>query len=379
MKIPLTASQDIKKDLSQRDIRLLERALRVLEQNQYDEVSRFFDGRTMICPGFRGIWNWDSAFHAIGVSRFDKQLAIDQIEGFFKYMLEDGMLPDLIGKDGIPEIHSSKPPVFAWATYEVYKNTGDIDFLRRMYDKLEQNESFWRTNRFDGKLFHYGAYLSGSEQDVLTWGKWESGWDNSIRWDDGIFEYYPVDLNCFMFSFYECMGKIAALIGKPNDEWISKAAELAALIEQTFWNEKMGAYTDYNRVTDQHSSALTPASFMPLFIKTASPERAERMAEIAMDKNKFNGIMPTASYDSTDFSNDYWRGPMWLNTAYFAAKGLSYYHPAVADTVKENILRLVDDIDDAIYENYDTVNRKGLYCKNFSWSACFVIELILNM
>ena len=70
---------------------------------------------------------------------------------------------------------------------------------------------------------------------------------------------------------------------------------------------------------------------------------------------------------------------MWLNTAYFAAKGLSNYHPAVADTVKENILRLVDDIDDAIYENYDTVNRKGLYCKNFSWSACFVIELILNM
>ena len=150
MKIPLTASQDIKKDLSQRDIRLLERALRVLEQNQYDEVSRFFDGRTMICPGFRGIWNWDSAFHAIGVSRFDKQLAIDQIEGFFKYILEDGMLPDLIGKDGIPEIHSSKPPVFAWATYEVYKNTGDIDFLRRMYDKLEQN-----------RVYRSGTCLSG--------------------------------------------------------------------------------------------------------------------------------------------------------------------------------------------------------------------------
>ena len=138
----LYVNQEIEKGLSPRNSRLLKRAVGVLEKNKYFEISSFFGGRTMISPGvrgFRGVWNWDSAFHAVGVSHFDAKLAIDQIEGFLDYIMEDGMLPDLIEKGGTPQIHSSKPPVFAWAAYEVYKNTGESDFLRRIYNKLVLN------------------------------------------------------------------------------------------------------------------------------------------------------------------------------------------------------------------------------------------------
>ena len=36
--------------------------------------------------------------------------------------------------------------------------------------------------------------------------------------------------------------------------------------------------------------------------------------------------MPTVSYDNPNYSTNYWRGPTWLNVAYFAAKGLKNYH-----------------------------------------------------
>ena len=379
MKTKLT--DELKKNICDRDIELLERALDVLESNKYCIMNKFFDGKTMISPGiknFHGIWNWDTAFHAVGVSRFDSKLATDQIEGFFDYMLEDGMLPDLVDTDGKVKIHSSKPPVFAWAAYEVYKHTNDVEFLKRIYNRLVLNERFWRTQRFDGKLFYYDSYKKGTEQENLTWAKWESGLDNSVRWDNGIVEYYPVDLNCYMFSFYENMSKISRLIGASLEEWDCKAKEIAILIEETFWNETVGAYTDRNRFTNELSNCITPASFMPLFIKTASHERAESMAKMAADEQIFNSNMPTVAYNNPEYSQNYWRGPLWLNIAYFAAKGLKNYGFSVADDIKENILSLVYGIKDGIFENYDTKNKKGLCCSNFSWSAVFIIEFILN-
>lgn len=46
------------------------------------------------------------------------------------------------------------------------------------------------------------------------------------------------------------------------------------------------------------------------------------------------------TFDHPAYSNDYWREPTWLNTAYFAGKGLC--------------------------------------CDHFSWSCVFINEFILN-
>lgn len=369
------------KKLSERDMSLLERSFNTLIDNRYVDLKPLYNNRTFLSPNikkFNGVWNWDSAFHALGCAYFDKELAIEQIEGFLDYIGEDGMLPDVLWTSGEIGWHSSKPPVFPWAALEVSRRISDIGFLNRIYDKLVLNEKFWRTQRFDGKLFYYDTYLHISEEKDLINAKYESGWDNSVRWDNGITNIYPVDLNCFMLMFYNSMYEISSLIKKENSEWKVKSEELAKLIEETFWDEELCAYTDRDRFNGQFVKCLTPASFMPLFVRIASQERAKKMAEIAADRNKFNATMPTVSYDDKGFSNDYWRGPLWLNTAYFAAKGLKNYNLAVADEIKENVLNLVDFVKDGIYENYDTVNKVGLNVKDFSWSACFVMEFILG-
>jgi putative isomerase len=78
---------------------------------------------------------------------------------------------------------------------------------------------------------------------------------------------------------------------------------------------------------------------MPLFIATASAERAASMNRIARDTNKFYPGMPTVSYDCEGYDNNYWRGPTWLNVAFFAVKGLyDYGFTDTATEIKEFLL-----------------------------------------
>ena len=100
------------------------------------------------------------------------------------------------------------------------------------------------------------------------------------------------------------------------------------------------------------------------------------MGELA--QKRFNSKMPTVSFDDPGYSNDYWRGPTWLNVAYFAAKGLHDYGLAVGNEIKESILDMCHNEKDGIFENYDSKTGEGLCCDHFSWSSVFIVEFILN-
>ena len=101
------------------------------------------------------------------------------------------------------------------------------------------------------------------------------------------------------------------------------------------------------------------------------------MNEIA--KDHFLPGMPTVAYDDPTYCNNYWRGPCWLNVAYFAAKGLKDYgFIETAETVKETILDWVYNDGDYVHENYNAKTGEGLYAAYFSWSCVFVRQFIIN-
>ena len=119
---------------------------------------------------------------------------------------------------------------------------------------------------------------------------------------------------------------------------------------------------------------------MPLFVGITTPERAAAMNALARDTTKFYPGMPTVSYDCAGYDNNYWRGPTWLNVAFFAIKGLfDYGFTDTAFEMKEYILNMVYDNLPNICENYDSKARIGKCCKSFSWSAAFIIEFILQL
>lgn len=365
---------------NERDQILLSRSYDTLMGNLYDREGYPWSPYRCISPGkgyFKGIWNWDSAFHAIGVSRWDMELAKESILGFLKFQTKDGLIPDVVWEHGFVESRHSKPPVFAWACCILNQKEQDADFLKKVYPMLVKNEAYWMKNRCkDGLLFYDAEDRESPDYELHV--KYESGWDNSPRWDHTITDLWAIDLNCFMVMTYRSMSYIAQELSLLDEAkvWAQKGEDMSRAINEKLWDREKHFYADANKFTSEVSDVLTPASFMPLYIGIADAEQARYMAQLA--RTKFDCKMPTVSFDHPEYSTDYWRGPVWLNVAYFAAKGLKNYGLSEADEIKEFILHMCARDQQHIFENYDAKAEKGLCCDHFSWSCVFVIEFILN-
>lgn len=372
--------------VSNRDFALLEKASAILERNiiPHKDTNQWEPLRG-ICPSmlhFHGIWNWDSAFIAMGVSRWDKKLAQEQAEIFYRFQKEDGLFPDVIWeqKPGM-EDRFGKPPVWPWAVAGMDRKNPDDAFLETSWLPLKKNGEFWRTKRFrseDG-LFVYGASTEGEEREQHI--RYESGWDNAVRWDSGIESIYPVDLNCFMITFYRGMQYIACRLGKIEEAetYARQEQELKDAILNKLWDGERNCFADYNFAQKAFVSALSPASFMPLWVGIASPMQAAAMEKLAADPKKFYPGMPTVTYDDPNLEYDgYWRGPTWMNVAYFAVKGLyDYGFRKTAMEIRETMLKWMAR-EASIHENYDPTTGEPLRAADFSWSAAFAIEFILE-
>jgi hypothetical protein len=96
---------------------------------------------------------WDLAFHCVPIGMIDPQFAKGQLILFLRewYMHPNGQLPAYEWAFG-----DVNPPVHAWSCMQVYKNEknktgiGDIDFLKRVFQKLLINFTWW-VNRKDHK------------------------------------------------------------------------------------------------------------------------------------------------------------------------------------------------------------------------------------
>ncbi len=372
--------------VSEREKNLLGRAYDTLAGNTMDSGSEPWAPYRCISPWVgnhvsSGIWNWDSAFHAMACAYFDTDQAKDCLQGFMQYQLPNGMFPDVVFSTGEVVDGFTKPPVLPWSAYTVYEKCGDKEFLSKCYRRFIDNEAFWVNERKHGDLFHYSS--QGTDEEIAKndylHARYESGWDNSPRWDAPVVDYWPIDLNCFMVTFYRSMKKIADVLSADGTTWSEKEAALTSSILEKLYDKEQACFVDRNFKTGEFSKVITPASFMPLFINIATKEQAEAMHHIGSDPVRFYPGMPSVSYDDPTYSTGYWRGPTWLNIAYFAAKGMKQYgYLDTANGIREFILSMVEDNADGIYENYNSKTREGMYWHSFSWSACFVIEFILN-
>lgn len=94
---------------------------------------------------------WDSAFHCTSFALIDPQFAKEQLLLFTKewYMAPNGQIPAYEWN-----FSDVNPPVQAWSALRIYKTdkkksgVGDVNFLKRMFNKLALNFTWW-VNRLD--------------------------------------------------------------------------------------------------------------------------------------------------------------------------------------------------------------------------------------
>ncbi|MFT5182971.1 MAG: putative isomerase [Flavobacteriales bacterium] len=347
---------------------------------------------------FHGFWAWDSWKHAAALARYKTELAKEQVRAMYDFMDEDGFIADCVYRDTTIEAHNyrnTKPPLSAWAVWEIFQADGDTVFIKEMYDKMILQHNWWYKFRdHDGdSICEYG-----SADGTLIAAKWESGMDNGVRFDhsrivenfSGAFSLTQesVDLNSFLFAEKNHLTKIAGVLDEVEDQkQFKRQAQMLQLeIQRQFFDETTGWFYDTSLNGDTLIRVMGCEGWTALWANAASQEQAIRVVENMRDESKFNTKVPfpTMSISHPDFKPDggYWRGPNWLDQVYFGIQGLrNYGYNEEANQAIRKVLNNCEGLMEkgpSIRENYHPITGAGLESENFSWSAAHLILMLTD-
>ncbi|HEX7325656.1 MAG TPA: trehalase family glycosidase [Rhodanobacteraceae bacterium] len=341
------------------------------------------------------VWSWDSWKQAAGLALFAPRIAEDNLREMFDYQKPDGMIPDMVclhAKDN--NWRNSKPPLATWAALRTYHANHDAAFLRALYPKLVRYHDWWFTNR---DHLHDGLAEYGSTDGTLQAAKWESGMDDDARFDHAkmlqngkhawSMSQEAVDLNAYLYRDAKGLAKVAGILGDVRQQaaWRQCAAAMKTRLDARFFDQSLGYFFDVQIPGGTFVTTYGPAGWIPLWAGAATPEQAKAVARVLADPHKFDTYMPfpTLAADDPRFApaTGYWRGPVWLDQAYFGVRGLERYgFNAQADRMALRLFTHAQGLtgDAPIRETYDPLTGHGQNSRNFSWSAASYLMLLLD-
>jgi mannosylglycerate hydrolase MGH1-like protein len=214
---------------------------------------------------------WDLAFHTLALLMVDPQLAKRQLELMFAslYLHPSGQIPAYEWNFG-----DVNPPVHAWAALSLYNQEkelsgkGDVDFLKRAFDKLLFNFSWW-VNRKDpeGRNVFEGGFLGLDNIGVF---------DRSVRLPTGG-TLEQADGTAWMAFFCQNMLEIALELSNFHDSyqavatkfcehflWIASAMNRMGDNADELWDEEDGFFYDLLMFPDGNACRLKVRSMVGL-------------------------------------------------------------------------------------------------------------------
>lgn len=298
------------------------------------------------------IWIWDTCFMALYCKYAQNRFpGVESLNNFYA-VLHDGAKLPVLPHPEVPEglqfcIHiADNPPLFAWTEYENLLMSGDKEHLKSL---LLDKQYLQRHFAYLENLTEYGT-LPPMIRAVTRWRKhergyfWEggrSGMDNTPRGR----KYAPTEVNrpdnkhVLWVDAIAQQGLSALYIAKLAiktgataiaAEWMDKYNKLKDMLNTYYWDETDGFYYDICADSGEFVKVMTPASYWAMLAEMVPADRAERMVKYLIDPQKLGGMLPcvTLSRDDPDFNAEhglYWRGAMWVPTAYMTVKALEKY------------------------------------------------------
>jgi putative isomerase len=347
---------------------------------------------------FHGFWAWDSWKHAAAVVNYNPELAKNQMRALFDYQEPNGFIPDCIYRNNLIEennYRNTKSPLAAWAIWTIYEQTKDADFLKEFYPKLKSYHNWWYKERDHDQD---GLCEFGSTDGTLIAGKWESGMDNAVRFDNTkmlkngekaySLDQESVDLNSFLYAEKNYLKKMAQILKLTSEakEWETANATLKTKIQNQFWDATTGWFYDTTIDGKSFVKDMGCEGFLPLWAEVATTEQAKSIKANLLNPDTFNTFVPlptlAANHPKFKPEGGYWRGPIWLDQSYFGINGLEKYgYIKEANQLAHKLIHNPDgalEKGKAIRENYNPITGKGLEAYNFSWSAAHYLMLLLK-
>jgi hypothetical protein len=248
-------------------------------------------------------------------------------------------------------------------------------FLQKHFDFMEMEKS-WKKSHYVhvgkiAKRFELGYQWRGNTSGMDNTPRGRTKWNNSkfnARGQITKGNIYWLDLLAQQCLSAKKIAELSSKIGIENisDTYTKIANHKADLLNKYYWNEQDGIYYDLLKKSKHeidilkdknepiHNPVATIASYWPMLARVCTQEQAQKLAEKATKEEWFGGEIPYPSLARKDpeyrEGGRYWRGGVWLPTAYMATKALETYgYYEIADTNAEKLVKMMEKT----YRNYE--------------------------
>lgn len=316
-------------------------------------------------------WIWDTCFMSL-YCKYARAVfpGVESLNNFYEVLYGGKHMPTIIPPENEPEwtgavpgipfeaqIHiADNPPIFAWVEYENALMNGDTDYIKRLlYErKFLQKHYEWIEN-LHKPITPCGVCVPTcliAEKYGYKWEGGRSGMDNTPRGRKGAHatESRPnnpdmlwIDAICQQALSAKYISKLYSLVGDSAlaDSWNKKYLEKKEIVNRFYWDKTDSFYYDIDCNTHEFYKVMTIASYWTMTSEIPSQQQAQALVRQLLNPDTLGGKVPllTLSRKDGDYSpnGNYWRGSLWLPTAYAALKGMvnyRFYKEARAESLK---------------------------------------------
>lgn len=303
------------------------------------------------------IWIWDGCFMVLFSKYAPKAYPGKETLMNYYVPIHDHVRTPLL-------IHwRDNPPLFSWVEYENFRFTGDRSQVDRIlyekqylqkhfvyFDTIPQGNVNTDISPYNNPI-HRGVVKDGEENIIgYTWHGCASGMDNTPRGRDAGGWSKVMWIDAISQQALSAL-KISELFRATGDkrqakEWKKKYEAIRHTVNERYWDEQDGFYYDISVENGKPCRIMTPASFWAMLAGIPTREQADRMVKYLQDKDFLGGERPWVTLSRKDkdhnkATGDYWRGSIWLPTAYMGTKALEKYgYYDLADELAERVVRL---------------------------------------
>lgn len=217
-------------------------------------------------------------------------------------------------------LHFSQLPLLPWIIRDIYRATGDKDWLSRVLPDVISEYTYWTNKPHTSPT---GLYRFFSRNDKTAEESTESCWITSARFMN-VNNYNPLDLNALLYRNAKLIYDFQIEVDGSGDSNLLKKSDQIKRLYDICWDDNINFYFDNNFAEKKLSPIKSLASFVPLFVKMIDNEKAALLQKHIKNFVAPGGLSITDKkyHDKTSA----WDYPITCAPyIYFVTKGLSDY------------------------------------------------------
>jgi len=297
---------------------------------------------------FQEMYYWDTYFANTGlIIRGDVEQAKNNVDNLLHLLNRFGFV---LNGNNTYYIYNSQPPFLAQMIREVYDETGDKQWLSKVYETLKKEHKFWQEKRMtecglnrycceelpenevegcsQAIIGRLGFRPEGKTDKELAYAyrtAGESGWDLTPRLTWEGYDYAALDLNVLLYNQEKQLSYFAEELGNNEDAliWQKHFVERAKKMREYLKGED-GLFYDYNVNRREVNGIFSVASFYPLFFNMATEQEAKAAVAALSRLEMEHGV---ATCEKCDTQGTYqWAYPNgWPSMQRIMVEGLLNY------------------------------------------------------